>query len=394
MKLLFITNFCPHYRIKTYQKFAQRANVQFAFFSGGNEWYWGQDHGAQTGRFPHINLRGVDLTRRLRITPGLIALLWKFEGDVVVKCINGRFALPATLLMSKIRRKPFVLWTGIWQHPRTLFHRLTYPITRLVYRLADGIVVYGDHVKRYLESIGVDGGKIFVAGHAVDNEVYSRQVSEEERSALQAKCGLDDRRILLFVGQLEEFKGLDVLLDAFARARPANTVLVLVGRGSLREHLVTRARELGIAEQVVVAGYVAPQETVALYAIADAFVFPSVSGRAGSECWGLVVNEAMNQGLPVITTTAVGAAQGGLVLHGVNGEVVAERDAVALSKAIQRVMGDPEYRERLGRGARAAIQPWDNARMIDGFMAAAEYALGRRARSHSGDDADGEALPL
>ena len=81
-------------------------------------------------------------------------------------------------------------------------------------------------------------------------------------------------------------------------------------------------------------GYVSPEEALTYYATADLFVLPSVTMPTGKEPWGLVVNEAMNQGLPVVATEAVGAAAGGLVQAGVNGFIVPERDSEALAQVI------------------------------------------------------------
>src|SRR5207249_4212309 len=125
MRFLFVTNFCPHYRVRTFETLAQRADVRFVFFSAGDEWYWEQKHGRRHGDFPHEYLQGFHITPWVRVTPRLIPIVWRYDGDVILKCITGRFALPVTLLIAKLRRKPFVLWTGMWQHPGTLFHVLS-----------------------------------------------------------------------------------------------------------------------------------------------------------------------------------------------------------------------------------------------------------------------------
>jgi glycosyltransferase involved in cell wall biosynthesis len=97
----------------------------------------------------------------------------------------------------------------------------------------------------------------------------------------------------------------------------------------------------------------------------------------GKEPWGLVVNEVMNQGVPVVATTAVGAAAGGLVQHGVNGFVVPERDSRALAQEIEQVLSNTTLREELSQNARRTIAAWDNERMIQGFQQAIAYALRR-----------------
>ena len=82
-------------------------------------------------------------------------------------------------------------------------------------------------------------------------------------------------------------------------------------------------------------------------------VVPSIPTRTFREPWGLVVNEAMNRGLAVIATDAVGAAAGGLVRDGDNGLIVPAGDSAALAEAIARLAGDPQLRARMGAPAPA-----------------------------------------
>ena len=208
--------------------------------------------------------------------------------------------------------------------------------------------------------------------------MYNRFVTQDEKATLRARLKVANNKIVIYLGRLEEVKGLSYLLKAFALLNANNTTLVIIGDGSLREPLTGLARELGISANVRFAGYAAPEEALNYYAIADVFVLPSVTTPNGKETWGLVVNEAMNQGVPVIATDAVGAAAGGLVQNGVNGFVVAERDSKALAEAIQRIINDDELRLEMSRNARRIIAGWDNERMVQGFQQAIAYALNKR----------------
>jgi glycosyltransferase involved in cell wall biosynthesis len=378
IRAAFVTNICPHYRVKTFETLAQTCGIEFFFYSAGNEKYWQQSHGVRAGNFPHTYLPGFQLSQGTRIVPSLPIRLWTGTYDVIVKCINGRFALPVTYVTARLARKPFVLWTGIWMSLQTRFHRLAFPLTRWIYRHADAIVVYGEHVKRYLVSLNVAPEKIFVAAHAVDNSQYNRLVDGDEKVALRQRLGLENEKIVLYLGRLEEEKGVEYLINAFALLRTTNAALVVVGDGSMREKLKALARERGLLERTRFIGYVAPEETLTYYAIASLFAFPSITMPSGKEPWGLVVNEAMNQGLPVIATDAVGAAAGGLVQTGVNGFIVPERDGGALARAIERILSDENLREQMSQNARRVIATWDNERMVQGFERAIGYVLERK----------------
>jgi glycosyltransferase involved in cell wall biosynthesis len=299
--------------------------------------------------------------------------------DAYIKCINGRFALPMAFLAARVARRPFILWTGLWMRLQTPAHRLFYPVTRFVYRHADAIVVYGEHVARFLENEGVKRERIFVAAHAVDNDAYARVVAPAEMDDLRRSLGIAPAaKVVLFIGRLEVDKGLPLLVQAFASIAAADAVLVLAGAGSERARLEALARDLGIGERVKFPGYVAPSATVPLYALAWMYVLPSITTPRFKEPWGLVVNEAFNQGVPVIASDAVGAAAGGLIQSGVNGVVVPENDVPALAAAIRSLLDDVTGRERMSRNARKTIAAWNNDRMVSGFRQALEYVTHRR----------------
>ena len=379
IRVAFVTNICAHYRVKTFEKLAELCDPEFFFYSAGNEWYWPKSHGLRAGNFRHIYLPGFQLTRGTRVVPGLALRLWRGSYDVIVKCINGRFALPVTYLTARLARKPFVLWTGIWMSLQTPFHRLAFPLTRWIYQHADAIVVYGEHVKRYLVSLRVAPEKIFVAAHAVENSAYNQPIGQCEKAILRNRLGLTSAKVVLYLGRLEEEKGVNYLIGAFAQLNH-NAGLLLVGDGSMRENLKALVQEHGIQKKIRFVGYVPPEEALTYYAIADCFVLPSVTMPNGKEPWGLVVNEAMNQGVPVVATDAVGAAAGGLVQSGLNGFVVPERDSRALADAIGRILNDDGLRAKMSRNARRIIAGWDNEQMVQGFQQAIAYALNKRQR--------------
>ena len=191
--------------------------------------------------------------------------------------------------------------------------------------------------------------KIFVAAHAVDNETYSRTVTEKEKNVLRRKLRIKpEQKILLYLGRLEKIKGLPYLLEAFSLLKREDSVLVIAGNGSELLHLQQLAREKGLYEFVRFVGYVPPEETIIYYAIAWVFFLPSITLNTGKELWGLVINECFNQGVPVIVTNAVGAAAGGMVKDGINGFVIPEKDSAALAKALRKILDERNLRDYMG----------------------------------------------
>ncbi|MDQ1671508.1 MAG: hypothetical protein QOC98_70, partial [Frankiaceae bacterium] len=114
--LLVVTNVLSHYRVPLFQALSDELDVRFVFFSDGQEQYW------RNGNSPLGGLSGKVLpgrwVGRTRIPRGLVGEITSGEHDVVVKCINGKVALPVAYLAARFSGRRFVLWTGIWQHPR------------------------------------------------------------------------------------------------------------------------------------------------------------------------------------------------------------------------------------------------------------------------------------
>jgi len=366
-RIAFINYFCPHYRLRLFEEVARRMDADFYFFADERERYWNRRIPlVREGDFRRVALRRVRIAGQ-SFMPGIVRALSRRRYDAVVKCLNGRLMLPLTYLACRLRGLPIVIWTGMWYHPQTRVHRLTRPLTEAIYRHADAIVTYGEHVKRFVcEVDGVDPGKVFVAGQAVDSARF-----------LRVEPTMEGEADVLFIGQFEERKGIDDLLDAFgAIEQPAR--LSLVGNGTREEAI--RARIDG-DERVQIVGYVPQEELPERLARARCLVLPSVTTALDREPWGLVVNEAMHAGVPVVTTDAVGAAAGELVVDGRNGYVVPERDPVALAGALRRLVADRDLALQLGRQAREDAAAFNYDRMASAFEAAVEHAIAVRARA-------------
>jgi len=111
------------------------------------------------------------------------------------------------------------------------------------------------------------------------------------------------------------------------------------------------------------------------YRAAAMTVLPSISTPRFREPWGLVCNESLHQGTPVLATTAVGAVAGGLVTDGATGLVVAPGDETALAAGIDRLLADPALAARLGAAGRAVAAGYTYEAMAAAFGRALERAL-------------------
>lgn len=291
----------------------------------------------------------------------------------VICGMSGRLALPASYLGARRAHVAFVLWATIWSHPRTPAHALSWLPTRYLYRHADAVATYGPHVSDYVAARRGRDDDVFVAAQAVSPTRFAAVVADADRDAARVRAGADDGRpLFLFVGRLEREKGIETLLAAWRQANLGErAALALAGEGPLR----STAAGPGVSAL----GHVEQRDLPALYAAADALVLPSIATATFREPWGLVANEAMHQGTPVVASDAVGAVAGGLVRDGRNGLVFPAGDAGALALRLQTLAKNPELRAALGAAARDDVAPYTPQAWLRGMQRALAAAGAARA---------------
>lgn len=370
-KTVFVTNICTHYVVRLFELLGEKYDIRY-LFTGGYESYWEGKNKLWMGDFNGRYLKGFFLLPKVKITPGLFSLLFK-RFDIFIKTIDDRFALPFVFLAAKLQRAPFILWTGIWQHPNTFVHKISFAFMKFIYKQSDAIITYGEHVKKYLVHLGVNADKIFCAPHSVDNSVFNKFVSAEEKNKVKKDLGISQGKIILYVGRLDLCKGLDYFVEAVSRANITDINILFIGTGKQKEVLEGKCKRLSIRHYFL--GHISNQDLYSYYAIADIFVLPSVSTKDFKEPWGLVINEAMNQGCPVITTDAVGAAMGGLVEDGINGFILPEKNSDKLGIAIKKLIDNEELLQRMREAARTKIKNWTPTQTREGFIQAIDYVL-------------------
>jgi glycosyltransferase involved in cell wall biosynthesis len=215
----------------------------------------------------------------------------------------------------------------------------------------------------FYRASGVPEERIFSVPYAVDNAFFQRRAAEARphRAELRRKLGLtDERPVVLFCGKLIAKKDAASLIRALAQE---SAQLLVVGDGDLRPQLEALASEL-LPGRACFAGFRNQSELPALYDLADVFVIPSTY-----EPFGLVVNEVMNAGKPVIASDRVGCWPD-LVRPGVNGAVFPAGDAAALAAALRPFLTDPALRERAGQASLQIIHRWSFAEDLLGLQSA------------------------
>lgn len=340
--VLFVTGHAPPYRVGAFARLHEREGIELALFGG--RFTHGGPATPSDLPFPHRYVRPHELA----------ALAAGGRYRAVVCPTGGRAAPLAAWMGARRGRVPLILWASLWAHPRSAAHALTYlPLARL-YRSADAVVTYGPHVSAYVRGRGARN--VHVAAQAVDNEFW-RAPAPAPPDAPGWPAAADVR--FLFVGRPAPEKGLEVLLDAWRAVAPSLPAAALVLVGAAAD-----------GPAVACLGALDPVRLRGVYAACHVLVVPSVPTRTFREPWGLVVNEAMNQGLAVIATDAVGAAAGGLVRDGENGLVLSAGDSHALAGAIGRLATHAPLRARLGDAGARDVLAYNYDSWAEGFSRA------------------------
>ncbi len=270
-------------------------------------------------------------------------------------------------------------WAGVphvWhvreivESPEALSHFMAWQVGTF----SDRIVAISTAVARHLTDLNPRGAnKISVIPNAVDTERFSPSV---DGSALRLEWGIPPDEMLVGVaGRVHPWKGQDVLIEAMPLVlkRIRGVRFVIVGdvtpdRTALRESLMLRAEELGVADRLVWAGYRSdvPQVMAAL----DVLVVPSTS----PEPFGRTILEAMASGTPVIATAHGGPLD--IIEEGKTGLLVPPGDPAALAVAIIQMAEEPEWRKRMGDAGRSEVlEKYTLDRYVDRVLEVYEEVL-------------------
>jgi glycosyltransferase involved in cell wall biosynthesis len=363
MRIALLTTYLAGYRTPLYERLAASHGLEVLCYGGGARYappWISEELDVQIAdaNFPAARLDGGPRA----------AFAAASRYDVVIAPYAGGAILPAAYAGARRSRRAFILWASVWAQPRSATNLLALPVTRHIYRHADAVVAYGEHVRRFVAGIRGHDDDVFVAPQSVEPELFGVVIPDAEIAAFHARHSLDpERPIVLYAGRLVHEKGVDLLLSAWRSVR-AEATLVLIGDGPLADlaRSTPGARLLGVMPRA---------ELPVAYAACAFTVLPSVPTPRFREPWGLVCNEAMHRAKPVLATTAVGAVAGGLVRDGITGVVVGPGDQNALARAIDRLLADEPLRARLGASGHEAVAAYNYEAMSAGFERALAIAI-------------------
>jgi len=381
VKIVFIQPAYAKYRQPLFDKFLSYYNMTL-YFMRQSEVHLQYEFG---DKFPreHFLPRGgshpnwlVHIVREYLGEPlALVSELMKNDYSAVVSSISDSPQTIVSLFVSRIRKAKCVLWVEEWSSPITKkpLSMLSTLLRTYVLKNVDAIVVEGTSQYIYVRKFSIPKEKVFFSNHCSLD--YSNYLTKDLKKKLNIKGFL----VVLYLGRIVKRKGLDILIQAFSKIeeKRSDVALVVCGNGEFLPYCEQLGKKLG-ARNIFFLGGVSEGEVASVYEAADVFVLPSCI-RSGQgievEGWGLVINEAMSMGKPIITTDAVGAAKD-LVKENINGYIVKNGDANELCRALDKILGNERLRNIMGKNSRKIFEDFnDFDKMFEGFRKAIEYAI-------------------
>ncbi len=354
------------YRIPVFNRIAEDDRIDFEVLllsvrEANREW----EIEMENCRFKYRTLPSRDFYIRsldwgLHFNRGVGRALDEIGPEVVV---GTGYVSPAYLAGQKWAKRNgagYVLWSGSTASTSRIGKGPLKWMKKRFVRNCEAYLSYGTDATKQLIALGADASRVVTGCNTVDIETFEER-TETARNAPEFpdwRKGYP-KHLILYIGQMIERKGVPDLIRAFQSIKARDLGLVLVGDGPERERY---QREFEGVDRVYWEGYKQSRDLGPFLAAADVLVMPS-----RLELWGLVVNEAMASGLPVISTTCSGSTTD-LVEEGVTGYSFEAKDEMALATLLKSVADHPDRWAEMGGNARERVRKCGPREYADCFV--------------------------
>ena len=259
--------------------------------------------------------------------------------------VHAHWLIPQGIVQSMLK-KPYIV-TGHGGDVTSLNKGFIKKLKKKCIEKAVAVTCVSKYLKSEIEKISPDT-QVKVLSMGVDLSNFGRENRKENF------FNQEDKKVVLFVGRLAEKKGVRYLIEAMNDIE--NAKLVIAGDGTLRQELEELAKTVNADIEFI--GSVTHNQLKTIYASADVFVMPSVTGKDGDiEGLGLVMLEAMSSGLPVVASRSGGITD--VIIDGENGLLCEEKNSRELSLKISQLLNDSDLNERIAKAGFETAQRYD-----------------------------------
>lgn len=257
---------------------------------------------------------------------------------------ENAFSIIKIIKLANKNKKKIVLWNErvdneiyslkSLKESKNTFKRFSYYVIKKLYKIhrkrlyskMGCFISFSNKSKKLLISNNINEYKINKASQIIPESILPKTIWKTKPSEYKNK------RIIFYLGYLNERKGVNYLIEAFNKLNRRDTLLLIAGTGDQEKKLKEMAKD---NKNIIFLGYKDGVDKANYYSISDFFVFPTLY-----DCWGLVVNEAFYYGLPIITTNKAGAVE--LIEEAKTGFIVTDKDSDALANAMKKLLDNPK----------------------------------------------------
>lgn len=295
LKVLYLVNIPSPYRVSYFNELGKLCDLTVLFERKSSEEREEAWHNYNFENFKGVFLQGINYKKNQGISVAFSKYINENNYDHI---IVGGYATPTGALLInylKLKKIPYILNIdgGMIKDKES---KLKAALKKYFISSASAWLSTGEVGSKYLRYYGADSKKIFSYPFTTLKEIdlINHIPRVEEKKELRKKLGLEGNKIILTVGQFIQRKGFDILINACSQI-PSDVSIYFVGGSPTKEYIELR-ENLGL-RNIHFLGFKSKDEILSYYKAADIFVLPT-----REDIWGLVINEAMANGLPVITT--------------------------------------------------------------------------------------------
>ena len=369
--VVIFTNYGPYHlsRLAAFQKKSHQLNwdvVGIELSSSEITYPWKAEVENFTGNLISvISNQPVEEVQPTLLIHKLFSVLSRINPDVITIAGYANYGMFSTLLWSIWHRKPAILLSASKEDdaPRS---RLSEIIKRWILKGYKAALVGGKPQKAYLIKLGMNPNSIFTGYNVVGNHEFH----PEKINSLPIP---HQKPYFLAINRFVAKKNLSTLISSYGNYRQTAGInawdLVLCGDGELRPQIEQQIAELNLQDSIHLPGFLQQDELLPYFAHAKYFIHASIQ-----EQWGLVVNEAMAAGLPVLVSNRCGCFED-LIIEGVNGFGFDPENPQQLTELMLKMSSGEIDLEKISQASLEHIQKFSPDYFAEGLMQAVKYAL-------------------
>ncbi len=360
VKLVIIQNMMVPYEIPLFEGLSRHPKIDLIVYfcaRGYKHRKWGS---LRNLTCKHRFLRGLTLqcgNVAISLNPSIAFRIYKDRPDTIV--LSGGYLHPTMIfafLFAKVLRIPIIYRTDENANTRLsssgLARILSTTLEIYIVRHVAAIICPSSASKRFYSiksGYEIPIYQIHYTTMSDDQFIAKSAIYRSVKNELKRGFGILEEKIVIYVGRFSKEKGISYLVTAVQQLRKqmSNFALLLLGDGPLLNELMSHCKVQRM-NNVYFPGFTSEEDKIRYYSISDIFVLPSLR-----EPWGVVVNEAMLCGLPVIVTRVAGACD--MVHSGENGIIIREGDSIDLRNALRSLLVDEISRSIMGKNARNIV---------------------------------------